>query len=107
MVYVNSLACCVQCAYALEIHKLSNSRVIFGVASIESTLTNMPRSITPPLSDIDGPAEQPGDRKQRMREALLPPISSRVSALGGLEEAQLQDGSIAKTYMLGDQCLGC
>lgn len=45
-------------------------------------------------------------KRERKHQALLPPISSLCSALGGFEEFADAQGEIHLEYSLGDQVVG-
>lgn len=45
-------------------------------------------------------------KRERKHAALLPPISSLCSALGGFEEFANAQGEIVLEYSLGDQVVG-
>jgi replication fork protection complex subunit Tof1/Swi1 len=49
--------------------------------------------------------DEPQSRTAQIRRALLPPIQSICSALGGYEDELAEDGSLSRVYKVGDECL--
>lgn len=95
----------------------------------ETELRSETLSLSAGSSD-DGPAEPIKNKRERLRAVLLPAIQSRVSALGGYQQVQVQNqqeeeqesdeeeqdeeqdhleknAQFVKVYKLGDECLGC